>query len=128
MDEKFRIWDELNKLNVYKNSMELGEALWPVIGDWNWFLKKCIGDQIIRSADSIAANIAEGYGRYSYREKLHFYYYARASWLETATWLEKARARNLLANEAYYRIKSLLDSIPRELHILIQNTRNQLTH
>ena len=45
--------------------------------------KRTVGYQIIRSADSIAANIAEGYGRYSPKDKANFYRYSRGSFEET---------------------------------------------
>lgn len=46
-----------------------------------------MGDQLIRVIDSHAANIAEGYGRYHYLDRIKFYYNARASLLESKHWL-----------------------------------------
>jgi four helix bundle protein len=40
-------------------------------------------DQILRSSRSIAANIAEGYGRFHYKENIHFCLLARGSLTET---------------------------------------------
>ncbi len=39
-------------------------------------------DQIRRAATSIAANIAEGFGRQTYKEKIQFYYLAQGSLTE----------------------------------------------
>ncbi len=45
-------------------------------------------EQVEASAASIAANIAEGKGRYSTKEFIHFLYVARGSLYETMTFLE----------------------------------------
>lgn len=50
----------------------------------------------MRAADSISANIAEGYGRYFYKESKQFYFYARGSIQETKAWISKCKRRNLV--------------------------------
>ncbi len=42
-----------------------------------------LSDQIIRSSRSVTANIAEGFGRYYYKENIQFCRMARGSLLET---------------------------------------------
>ncbi|MEJ5995551.1 four helix bundle protein [Pedobacter sp. Du54] len=44
---------------------------------WDFCAKDTIGKQICRAADSISANIAEGYGRFHYKENKNFCYYSR---------------------------------------------------
>jgi len=39
-----------------------------VVDRWNYFQKDTVGKQLVRSADSIAANLSEGFGRYHYKE------------------------------------------------------------
>jgi four helix bundle protein len=55
--------------------------------------------QIVRSADSVGANIAEGSGRYSYQDNQCFVKIARGSLNETIHWLRLDGARNLLTQE-----------------------------
>ncbi|MBA4411197.1 MAG: four helix bundle protein [Bacteroidota bacterium] len=45
--------------------------------------QKTIGAQFIEAADSISANIAEGFGRYHKKDKIKFYYYSRGSTFES---------------------------------------------
>jgi len=51
--------------------------------------------------DSVAANIAEGFGRFHYKENKHFLFYARGSLYESKTWITKAHNRKLISNEKY---------------------------
>lgn len=48
--------------------MEIGEKVWKIVNAWDYFAKDTIGKQLIRSTDSIAANISEGFGRYHYKD------------------------------------------------------------
>lgn len=92
---------ELNEFKVYQQSMELGEKVWNIVMQWDWFAKDTVGKQLVRSADSIAANLSEGFGRYHYREAKHFNYYSRGSLYETQTWLNKANNRKLVSDSDF---------------------------
>ena len=67
-------YTKLEDVIVYQRAMELGEKINEIVEKWEWFKLKTIGIQWVRSTDSIAANIAEGVGRYFYKEKLVFLY------------------------------------------------------
>lgn len=58
-------------------------------------------DQIRRSASSITANIAEGYGRYHTKDKVRFYYQARGSSTETMNHLILAYELDYISEEDY---------------------------
>jgi four helix bundle protein len=46
-----------------------------------------LGDQIRRAASSVSANIAEGFGRATLKDRAHFYHIALGSLLETKNYL-----------------------------------------
>lgn len=50
-------------LDIYKLSEILADEIWKTVSAWDYFAKDTIGKQIVRSADSVGANIAEGNGR-----------------------------------------------------------------
>lgn len=100
---------KLDDLQVYIKAMKIGEWVWAVVKDWIFFEKNTIGKQLVRSADSIGANISEGYGRYHFKENQKFCYYSRESLTETKTWLEKANNRNLISIERYNFLRKELD-------------------
>lgn len=89
----------LEKLEVYQLSEAFSDNIWGLVMDWSHFNKDTIGKQVVRSADSIAANIAEGYGRYYYKESKQFFFYARGSVQETKTWLSKCKRRKIIEDE-----------------------------
>jgi four helix bundle protein len=92
---------KLEELQVYKLAMEISEIIWKIVEDWDNFPRSTIGKQLVTAADSIAANISEGYGRYHYKENKQFLYYARGSLSETKTWVTKARNRNFIKENDY---------------------------
>jgi four helix bundle protein len=69
----------LRDLEVYKLARELSKIGWEIYDSLDWQTKKIMGDQFIEAPASAAANIAEGYGRHHYLDKIKFFYNARAS-------------------------------------------------
>ncbi len=92
---------KLEDMEIYNISMEIGDEIWFSVIEWENLAKYSIGQQIVRSADSIAANISEGYGRYHFKDRKNFMFYARGSHYETITWLTKARNRKIISNEFF---------------------------
>jgi len=90
---------ELQKLEVYSLSRRLSLVVWSIYEKLTWQTKKVIGDQFIESTDSVGANIAEGYGRYHYLDRIKFFYNARGSLLESKHWIELMSERKLLADQ-----------------------------
>ncbi len=86
----------LEKLEVYQLAESFSDDIWQLVNGWNGFQRDTIGKQIVRSADSISANIAEGYGRYYYKESRQFFFYSRGSLQETKSWLSKCKRRNII--------------------------------
>lgn len=86
----------LDKLETYKLARELGEISWQIYGKLDYLEKKLFGFQFVEATDSVAANIAEGYGRFHFLDKVKFYYNARGSLLESRHWLEIIRSRKII--------------------------------
>ncbi|MDP2934926.1 MAG: four helix bundle protein [Dehalococcoidia bacterium] len=79
--------------------------------------------QIRRAASSVAANIAEGYGRHSRAEYLHFLHYSRGSLMEAKSYLYLARDLGYLtATQA----GTIMDAI-RDLGVRLNNTISALS-
>lgn len=118
----------LANLDIYNSAMEIGEQIWTIASGWNKFVQNTIGYQIVRSADSIASNLAEGYGRYSYNENKQFCYYARGSLFETITWLKKAYQRTLLSEKEFNELTSSLEILSKRLNKYIKSIGQPSNH
>ncbi len=99
------------KLQVYTMSETLADDVWDIVMQWNSFAKDTLGKQVVRSADSIGANIAEGTGRGSFKDNRRFVRVARGSLYETRHWLRRAYKRNLLTEEQISRLKPIIDNL-----------------
>jgi four helix bundle protein len=119
---------DVNDLDVYRRSMRLAEEIWADVEDWPSFAKYSIGTQITQAADSIAANISEGHGRYHFGENRQFCYYARGSLQETRTWLQKARSRRLISKDRFDELSTELVEIRKMLNGYINSIGRQGTN
>jgi len=88
--------------------------------DWHYFVRDGFGKQLTNAADSIGANIAEGFGRYHYKENKNFCYFSRGSIIETKGWLRKAKNRNLIDEQQYSDLIGQLEIIHLKLNIYIK--------
>jgi four helix bundle protein len=116
----------LNDIEAYKLAFHLSNYVWEVVIKWNHFQKSTVGEQFITAADSISANIAEGFGRYFKKDKIKFYRYSYGSIKECFDWNEKAKVRKLISEEEYNKIFSDLQVLPKKLHSLIKFTNEKL--
>ena len=111
----------LEDFKVYNLAMELGEEVWNCVSTWRYFEKDTVGKQLVKAADSIAANLSEGLGRYHFREAKNFSYFSRGSLFETKTWLTKARNRKLLNQEQFDQLNSVIEVIGKMLNSYINS-------
>jgi four helix bundle protein len=108
-------------LNVYRLAEELSEEIWRMVQEWESLARDTVGKQIIRSADSIGANIAEGVGRGSFQDNKRFVKMARGSLYETQHWLRRAYYRQLLSQEQLDRLKPIVDELAPKLNAYLNS-------
>jgi len=116
---------KLGDLEVYNISLKLSEEIWKIYKLLNNDLKYNIGNQVIRSIDSIGANIAEGYGRFHYKDSIKFYYNARGSLWESKHWILLLYKRDLIAKEIYIKIIKDLEILGKKLNGFINSLKNK---
>ncbi len=111
----------IDEIIVYRKAIELGESVWGLTKGWDRFSRQTIGRQIVTAADSIAANISEGYGRFHFAENRQFCFYARGSLFEVRTWIRKARSRDLMTQDDFEKLDASLDELGRCLNGYIKS-------
>jgi len=117
---------KLNDIDAYRRAFHLSNKVWDVVNSWDHFSKHSIGLQFVRAVDSISANLAEGFGRYSKKDKIKFYRIASGSLKESLDWNEKAKCRSLISDKNYNDIFNELNSLPLEINQLIKYTNLSL--
>ncbi|HEY3277351.1 MAG TPA: four helix bundle protein [Syntrophorhabdaceae bacterium] len=92
---------ELEELQIYGIARELSRIGWNVYRELKNEYRFGIGRQYLEAADSVGANIAEGYGRYHYLDSIKFYYNARGSLWEFKHWTDLLHERDLISKEVH---------------------------
>ena len=87
-----------------------------------------ITSQIRRSVLSVTANIAEGFGKRTYNEKVHYYYQAHGSLTETKNHLLLAKGYEYVSPESFNAVMDDLGDAHKLLIGLIQSTKKLAAH
>ncbi len=113
----------LKDLEVYQLARELSRLGWEIYEKLDWQTKKINGDQFIESTDPVGANIAEGYGRFHFLDKIKFYYNARGSFLEcNEHWVELLYERKKISEDIYRKYKEVANKFFLKLNNFIAAT------
>ena len=108
-------------LRVYQLSEHLADQIWSIVCAWSVFARDTVGKQLVRAADSIGANIAEGTGRGSYVDNRRFVRIARGSLNETQHWLRRAYKRQLLGDKEVRDLKATVDELAPKLNAYLKS-------
>jgi four helix bundle protein len=110
---------------IYSVSMVYSQRIWEIVDNWAYFPKSTMGNQLVRSADSVSANLREGLGRYYFKDRNLFNIYARGSLFETLCWLEKASARHLISEADFNQLSDWYKVLNLQINLMIKQTRRQ---
>jgi four helix bundle protein len=108
-------------LDVYRLAEKMADEVWSVVADWDYFAKNSVGMQLVDAADSVSANIAEGCGRFNYKDNARFIRIARGSMYETKNWLRRAYRRGLLSDAQIEKLKPILDELLPKLNAYLRS-------
>ena len=102
--------NSFRELEVWKSARELRKSISNLTKNFPKEEKYRLIDQIIRSSRSVAANIAEEFGRYHYQENIQFCRQARGSLNETLEHLICAFDEGFITEEEFKNQKAVFDS------------------
>jgi four helix bundle protein len=112
---------QFENLDIYRLSETLADEIWNLTSKWDHFAKDTMGKQIVRAADSIGANIAEGAGRGSFQDNRRFVRTARGSLNETQHFLRRAFRRKYLSKEQIGKLKPTIDELGPRLNAYLKS-------
>jgi four helix bundle protein len=116
--EKVRSFEDLE---VWKCATELTVKIYELIHICKDYGLK---DQMQRAAVSIPSNIAEGFGRQTNKEFVHFLYIAKGSCAELKTQLYISLRLNYISISHYEVLNKEIDTVSKMLYKLIQYRKN----
>ena len=115
--EKLKVWQEAKKLVV---------DVYHLLDSFPRFEKYALCDQIRRAIVSVPSNIAEGSGRKSLKEQIHFLEIAYGSLMETYNQLLIAIELTYITEESVETIKPSIDAVAKMINALHNKYVRQL--
>ncbi len=116
------------KLNVWKEARKLVVAVYQLLDNFPKFENYALCDQIRRSIISVPSNVAEGTGRMSPKEKLHFIEISYGSLMEAYNQLIIASDLKYITEESLKELKPSIDTVARLLNGLRSQIIKDLNH
>lgn len=113
-------------LLVWQEGHLLVVAVYKITNDFPKKETYSLTDQMRRAAASVTANIAEGFGRNTYKDKLHFYYVAQGSLTELKDFILIAKDVGYLKAKDLNDLTEKADQTHRLLQGFIQKTKSFL--
>ena len=120
--DKFTFFD----LRVYQEAKELVKSVYAFLDKFPKYETYALGDQLRRAVTSVPSNIAEGSGRFSVKEKIHFIEIAYGSLTEALCQLDIAHDLNYITDEEFTNEKERINIIGKQLSGLRASFQNQL--
>ena len=113
--------ESFEDLDVYRLAENLGDQVWDIVSSWPNFAQNSLGYQLVKSADSIGANISEGFGRFHFAWNKQFARISRGSLYETRHWIRRASRRVLMKEGEMKNLHNLLDELAPRLNAYIRS-------
>ena len=121
-----KAYQSFTELEVWKKGRELKNELKLLTETYPQEEKFRLTDQTIRSSRSVNATIAEGHGRFTFKDQVHFCIMARGSLSETYNHLIDACDCNFIRTEQLDYFKSKIDEVQRLLNGYISYLRKNI--
>lgn len=123
MNNKIR---DFTDLNAWKEGHKLVIIVYKATDNFPGKETFSLTDQMRRAAVSVTSNIAEGFGRHSYKEKIQFYYLAQGSLIELKNQLIVAKDVKYLPEQTFKQIYEQSNVAHMLLQGLIKSSKKYL--
>lgn len=120
--------ESFTDLNVWREGHSLVIQIYKITKNFPKEETYSLIDQMRRAAASITANIAEGFGRHTYKEKLQYYYQAQGSLSELKNFILLAKDIGYLSGEEFELLVKQSNLTHQILQGFLQKTRSFINH
>ncbi|HEY5714723.1 MAG TPA: four helix bundle protein [Candidatus Gracilibacteria bacterium] len=110
-------------LEAWKESHRIALSIYKLTKDFPKEEIFGLTNQLRRASVSVSSNIAEGFSRYSNKEKHHFYRMALGSLTETQSQMLMARDINYVSKEAFDSFAALSIQVSKLLNGLVKKVK-----
>ena len=114
------------KMNAWQEARKLVVEVYQLLEDFPNIEKYALCDQIRRAIISVPSNLAEGSGRISIKEQLHFYEISYGSLMESYNQLIIAADLNYIGKENLKDIQPQIDVVARMLNGLRSSLKKKI--
>ena len=113
-------------LNTWKEGHKLVLLVYKMVGLFPQKEKFGLISQLSRAVVSITSNIAEGFARRTYKDKLRFYYMSLGSLVEVQNQILIARDVGYISKNDFYKIANQTVVVSKLINGLIKKTKTFL--
>jgi four helix bundle protein len=114
-------------LEIWKKAHNLCTEIYKITNQFPTKETYGVSDQLRRASSSIGANIAEGFGRYHYKEKIKFYYNARGSLCEVENFLFLAKDLHYIEKGKARIIFKRYEDLNKRMNQFIKSVQKKMT-
>ena len=114
-------------LDIWKESNFLCVEIYKITEDFPKRENYAIVDQIRRASSSVGANIAEGFGRFHYKDKIKFYYNARGSVCEVQNFLFLSQDLGYVNKEDARKVFIKYENLNKRINMFILSVQKRMT-
>lgn len=117
---------DFTDLEAWSQARELRKAVYELTNKFPAEERHVLTAQLRRAAISVTANVAEGFGRYSYKENMQFCRHARGSLHEVRDHLTTAFDAGYLSKDEWRQLDELAQTVSKIINGYIRSTRQRL--
>ncbi len=116
--------DGFEQLEIWQKAIDLAVIIYRLTDKFPKSEVYSLTNQMRRASSSVSANIAEGYGRHNFKEKLQFYKIANGSLLETKSFCYLSNRLGYISTNQLNDTTSSIITIQKMTNALIQSVRS----
>lgn len=111
-------------MKVWQDAQDLAVVIYKTTENFPKQEQYALTSQIRRSASSVSANIAEGFGRSTDKDRTHFYHIALGSLLETKNFVYLSAKLNYVEQKQVDRMIINIDSVHDQIRAILRYFKN----